>query len=139
MGEEREEGGGEEKGGLAYVTHDVVGEEREEGGGEEKGGVAYVTHDVCFQGKVLEEGVQLHSQVCPETMRALHNRMEDLLEDYLSNYGNQNSIGSQDYDPSAASPVVQDPASPEKRHLSSSRRKTTGQMSATRKLCYACR
>ena len=102
-----------------------MGEEREEGGGEEKGGVAYVTHDVCFQGKVLEEGVQLHSQVCPESMQALHNRMEDLLKDYLSNYCNQKSIGS----PSPASLAVR-----EKKRLSSSRRKTTGQLT----ICKLC-
>ena len=81
----------EERGGGG----DGRGEEMEEGRRWRRE-VLHVTHDVCFQGNILEEGVQLHSQVCPESMRALHNRMEDLLEDYLSNYGNQNAIGSQE-------------------------------------------
>ena len=32
--------------------------------------------------KVLEEGVGLHAQVRPDSMKGLHQRMEDLLEDY---------------------------------------------------------
>ena len=35
-----------------------------------------------FQCKICEEGVALHSQVRPESMKGLHQRMEELLEDY---------------------------------------------------------
>ena len=35
-----------------------------------------------IQCKVCEEGVALHSQVRPDSMKGLHQRMEELLEDY---------------------------------------------------------
>ena len=40
-----------------------------------------------MQGKILTDGVALHNEVCPETMRKLHERMEELLKEYLSKYG----------------------------------------------------
>lgn len=43
------------------------------------------------QGQILTDGVQLHSEICPETMRKLHERMEELLKEYLSKYGDQRS------------------------------------------------
>ena len=58
-------------------------------------------------------------------MRALHNRKEDVFEDYLSYYGKQKSIGS----PSPASLVVH---GPEKKRLSSSRRKASTEVSAVK-------
>ncbi|XP_019859385.1 PREDICTED: dedicator of cytokinesis protein 1 isoform X1 [Amphimedon queenslandica] len=42
-------------------------------------------------GQILQDGVQLHSEICPETMRKLHERMEELLKEYLSKYGDQHS------------------------------------------------
>ena len=54
MGEEREEGGGEEKGGLAYVTHDVVGEEREEM--EKRREVLHMSHTMyAFRARFLKK------------------------------------------------------------------------------------
>ena len=41
----------------------------------------------------------LHAQVGPESMKALHLRMEELLEQYTAKYGIGVSVGSNDYDP----------------------------------------
>ena len=66
------------------------------------------------------EGVDLHNEVCPDSMKALHKRMEELLSDYLSRYGDQGSESNL-YDAVALLDV--DQQSPKKRRLSSSRRR----------------
>ena len=73
----------------------------------------------CPQGRVCIEGVELHSEVCPDSMKALHKRMEELLGDYLSRYGDQSSENNL-YDAVTLLDVDQ---SPKKRRLSSSRRR----------------
>ncbi len=44
------------------------------------------------QCKVCEEGVALHAQVGPDSMKELHHRMEELLEDYRFVYTEPNII-----------------------------------------------
>jgi len=66
-------------------------------------------------------------------MKALHQRMEELLEDYSARYG-ANQV-SRDYDPVSFLPV--DPgAIPKTRRLSSSRRRVHGPTSEC--LCHEC-
>ena len=36
----------------------------------------------CVQCQVCEEGVEVHAQVRPDSMKGLHQRMEELLQDY---------------------------------------------------------
>lgn len=70
--------------------------------------------------KVLEEGVGLHAQVRPDSMKGLHQRMEDLLEDYSARYGKGGSRGDYElYDPVTFGGGEE----PTKRRLSSSRRR----------------
>ncbi|XP_064383161.1 dedicator of cytokinesis protein 1-like [Halichondria panicea] len=52
--------------------------------------------DLC---KACEEGVALHAQVGPESMKELHRRMEELLEDYRARYGGGFSAQEDPYDP----------------------------------------
>ena len=59
--------------------------------------------------------MDLHREVCPEKMKALHERMEELLQQYLSKYG------SNPYDPNPYLDV--DLNEKRKRRLSSSRRR----------------
>lgn len=67
--------------------------------------------------QVCEDGVELHAQVRPDSMKGLHQRMEELLQDYSARYGS--SRGDRDYDP------VSFPGNPEpgRRRMSSSRRR----------------
>lgn len=71
------------------------------------------------QGRVCIDGVELHTEVCPDSMKALHKRMEELLSDYLSRYGDR-STETNMYDTVTFLEVDQ---SPRKRRLSSSRRR----------------
>lgn len=70
------------------------------------------------QGKVLTDGVGLHKEVCPDSMKALHERMEGLLQEYLNKYGDHG--GGIGYDPVIYLGVQE---TPRKRLLSSSRRR----------------
>ena len=71
------------------------------------------------QCKVLEEGIALHAQVCPDSMRALHVRMEELMKDYSARYGSHGFVGGGDYDPVTF--LQQD--RPTRKRMSSSRRR----------------
>ena len=65
----------------------------------------------------------LHAKVRPESMKALHQRMEDLLEDYRARYGGNS--GSRDYDPISFLPMDPGGGLPKVRRLSSSRRRNS--------------
>ena len=81
---------------------------------------SFFHHCLCYllQGRVLIDGIALHTDVCPETMKALHERMVELLPEYLSKYGDHRASGS--YDTVALLGVDE---TPRKRLLSSSRRR----------------
>ena len=72
----------------------------------------------------------LHAQVRPDSIRALHQRMEDLLEDYRARYGGNS--GSRDYDPISFLPLDPGGGPPRTRRLSSSRRRNSERQ---RELC----
>ena len=65
----------------------------------------------------------LHAQVRPDSIKALHQRMEDLLEDYRARYGGNS--GSRDYDPISFIPLDPGGGPPRARRLSSSRRRNS--------------
>ena len=64
----------------------------------------------------------LHAEVCPDTMRKLHERMEELLKEYLSKYGDLRQDDAA-YDPVTFLGVDSPENQMRKRRLSSSRRK----------------
>lgn len=67
--------------------------------------------------QVCEDGVELHSQVRPDSMKGLHQRMVELLQDYSARYGSNKD--SRDYDPVSFTGKT-DPAH---KRMSSNRRK----------------
>lgn len=88
-----------------------------------------------LQCKVLAEGVELHARVRPESMKALHERMEELLQDYSTRYGNRTSIVSasdyEKYDVAMYQPIEGQVVP---RRMSSSRRRES-----QKKLSGMCR
>ena len=53
---------------------------------------------VCPQSKVLTEGVALHTQVRPDSMKGLHERIVEQLQKYNARYGNRTTGSSGEYE-----------------------------------------
>ena len=81
---------------------------------------------LSLQCKILEEGVALHAQVRPDSMKALHQHLEEQLEDYSTRYGGGAGVrGGKNYDLVTFHGTSLEAPDPAKRRLSSSRRKLT--------------